>query len=70
MNEDFIRIAPKPVERPNQVGAIFSSQLNLTPEKCRPKQLRDLSWNTGNTVAKQPVFVENHENTEGFQRYV
>ena len=67
MNDDVIRIPPKPAERPTQVGAIFSSQLNLTPEKRRPKQVKE---SRVNTVAKQTVFVENHENNENYPRYV
>lgn len=67
MNDDVIRIAPKPTERPTQVGAIFSTQLNLTPEKSRPKQVKD---SRVDAAIKQAVLVENHENDQNYPRYV
>lgn len=67
MNEDVIRIAPKPTERPAQVGAIFSSELNLTPERSRPKHVKE---SRVEAAIKQAVLVEKHEYDENYPRYV
>lgn len=75
MNEELIRMVPKPVERPARVGAIFSSDLDLTPEKKRwPKfndsRVRIRSKPKIKSPIKKtvPVVVENHENMEKLKR--
>lgn len=71
MNEDLIRIVPKPSERPAYVESIFSSDLNLTPEKRRPKS-NALRKPKAKALQKNPVTVviENPENHKNIPRLV
>lgn len=74
MNEELIRVVPKPSERPVHIGSIFSSDLDLTPEKKgKPKfndshNLRSKAKLKAPTKTTVTTLVSNHEVTDKVQR--
>jgi len=73
MNEDLIRVVPKPSERPVHVGSIFSSDLDLTPEKKRKPKFNDSHSRSktklkASTKITATTHVESYEVTDKVQR--